>query len=133
MVGGTRWGRGAAVALGASLLLNAAFLASFLAARGPALPVPVELAEQRGLAGAPSAAGATLSHAGTTQLADMYTAPLHLMKSLIDNALQGAGFTGKKAKAKMEKFLHPRRQRTQLSADSSTASKNKELTEHKVV
>jgi hypothetical protein len=35
----------------------------------------------------------TLGHAGKTQLADMYTAPLHLMKSLIDNALQGAGFT----------------------------------------
>jgi hypothetical protein len=133
MAGGTRWGRGTTLALGASLLLNAAFLASFLA-RGPALPVPVELAELRDVAGAPSsAAGATLGHAGTTQLADMYTAPLHLMKSLIDNALQGAGFTGKKAKAKMEKFLHPRRQRTQLSADSSTASKNKELTEHKVV
>ena len=129
MAGGARWGRGAAVALGASLLLNAAFLASFLAARRPAVPVPAELVERRAAAGAPSAAGATLE--GTTQLADMYTAPLHLMKSLIDNALQGAGFRGK-AKAGPAKMA-PKRQKTQLSADPSKASLNREVTDHKVV
>ena len=133
MAGGTRWSRGTAVALGASLLLNAAFLASFLAARRPALLVPAELVERRAAAaGAPSVAGATLARGGTTQLADMYTAPLHLMKSLIDNALQGAGFGGK-GKVGQAKKTALKRQKTQLSADPSKASMNHEVTEHKVV
>lgn len=83
--------------------------------------------------GAPSTAngavGASLKKDGTTQLADMYTAPLHLMKSLIDNALKGAGYGAHKNKAKMV----AKRQKSEPAADPNAVSMNKEVTDHKVV
>ena len=122
MAGGTR-ARPAAVALGASVILNAVFLACYLSRH----PSPSELLGKPGAA-AP-AAGVLLAQSGsegTTKLADMYTAPLHLMKSLIDNALQGAGYT------KPKQPVDTRMKSVPL-ADSKAASMNNDLTEHRVV
>jgi len=58
---------------------------------------------------------------GTTQLADMYTAPLHLMKNLIDNALKGAGYG---AEPKKTANMVAKLQVSGPLADANTASLN---------
>jgi hypothetical protein len=131
MVRGTS-SRVAVVALGASLIINAVFLASFLA-RDPAAPASELLLARSGepdgetsrLMGAPSTAAGHASGT-TTQLADMYTAPLHLMKGLIDNALKGVNFDGKP----LERV---KRQKTEPAADPAKASMNTELNDNKVL
>jgi hypothetical protein len=142
-VAGRPGARPAVIALGASLVLNAIFLATYLSRQGGISqpPAPAELlgggagaGSGSRLVGAPSTAGgkagATLSKEGTTQLADMYTAPLHLMKSLIDNALKGAGYGAHKpVKAK----LVAKRQKSEPAADPNSVSMNAEVAAHKVV
>jgi len=114
--------------LGTSLLLNGVFLATYLARQHGAQPS--ELVQR--MADAPSAAGRILQkEEGTTQLADMYTAPLHLVKNLIDKALTGAGYGAKRSTPRAKTVT--KRQLAGPLADADAASLNTEVTDHKVV
>ncbi len=112
-------GSSSTVALGASVILDVVFLACYLSGH----PSPSDLL------GKPGAAVVLLAQSGsegTTKLTDMYTAPLHLMKILIDTVFQGAGYT--KSTQSVDK-----RMKSVPLADSNATSMTNELTEHRVV